>query len=132
MAKRAKQGQVGIRELRQNLSAHLARVKKGQRLEVTEHGRPVALLVPLPKEASGLERMVAEGRAAAPTGDLPSLGPSPPLPPGRRRAWPGSIHGPGGFKSLAGVGWGRCERLVLPGSRRRLPRLQPRRRQPRP
>jgi prevent-host-death family protein len=30
---------VGVRELRQNLSIYLARVKKGRALTVTEHGR---------------------------------------------------------------------------------------------
>ena len=48
--------QVGVRELRQNLSVYLDRVKEGERLEVTEHGRPVALLVPLPDDDEQLER----------------------------------------------------------------------------
>lgn len=37
---------VGVRELRQNLSRYLARVKAGEALEVTEHGRLVARLSP--------------------------------------------------------------------------------------
>ena len=37
---------VGIRELRQNLSKHLERVKRGETLSVTERGREVAKLVP--------------------------------------------------------------------------------------
>ena len=37
---------VGVRELRQNLSRYLDRVKAGEALTVTEHGRPVAHLVP--------------------------------------------------------------------------------------
>ncbi|MBA2504932.1 MAG: type II toxin-antitoxin system prevent-host-death family antitoxin [Thermoleophilaceae bacterium] len=37
---------VGIRELRQNLSKHLERVKAGEALAVTERGREVARLVP--------------------------------------------------------------------------------------
>jgi prevent-host-death family protein len=53
---------VGVRELRQNLSVHLRRVKAGQTLEVTERGVPVAQLGPLsrpddpfgPLEAAGL------------------------------------------------------------------------------
>ena len=68
--------QVGVRELRQNLSVYLDRVKEGERLEVTEHGRPVALLVPLPDDDDQLERMIAlarhSGRQAAqpdPAGD---------------------------------------------------------------
>jgi prevent-host-death family protein len=38
---------VGVRELRQNLSRYLDRVKQGEALVVTEHGREVARLVPL-------------------------------------------------------------------------------------
>ncbi len=68
---------VGVRELRQNLSVHLDRVKKGETLQVTEFGRVVAILAPLPAERlSPLERMVREGRASAPTRSLKGL----PLP----------------------------------------------------
>ncbi|HEY7839521.1 MAG TPA: type II toxin-antitoxin system prevent-host-death family antitoxin [Terriglobales bacterium] len=81
----AKSGQqVGVRELRQNLSVYLDRVKKGECLEVTEHGRPVALLRPLPADASWLESMIAAGRATRPVGKLSDLGPAPPLEPGER------------------------------------------------
>ena len=38
-------GTVGIRELRQNLSRYVARVKEGEDFLVTEHGRVVARLV---------------------------------------------------------------------------------------
>jgi prevent-host-death family protein len=41
---------VPVRELRQNLSRYLDRVKAGEDLTVTEHGRPVARLVPLVAE----------------------------------------------------------------------------------
>lgn len=37
---------VGVRELRQNLSKYLDRVKAGEPLIVTEHGREVARLIP--------------------------------------------------------------------------------------
>ncbi|MCC6222850.1 MAG: type II toxin-antitoxin system prevent-host-death family antitoxin [Thermoleophilia bacterium] len=40
---------VGVRELRQNLSRYLDRVKAGEALIVTEHGREVARLVPSPR-----------------------------------------------------------------------------------
>lgn len=40
---------VGVRELRQNLSKYLHRVKKGEALTVTERGREVARVVPLPR-----------------------------------------------------------------------------------
>jgi prevent-host-death family protein len=38
--------QVGIREVRQNLSALLDIVKRGREIVVTDRGRPVARLVP--------------------------------------------------------------------------------------
>lgn len=44
---------VGVRELRQNLSRYLDRVKDGESLIVTEHGREVARLVPLQSNAYG-------------------------------------------------------------------------------
>lgn len=36
-----------MRELRQNLSVYLRRVRRGEKLEVTERGRPVAVLQPI-------------------------------------------------------------------------------------
>ena len=66
---------VGVRELRQNLSVHLRRVLGGERLEVTERGRPVAALVPIDRPASALSRLVSAGRASQPVGDLLELGP---------------------------------------------------------
>lgn len=67
---------VGVRELRQNLSKYLRRVQKGESLEVTERGRPVAMLTPLPETTSVLERLIAEGKvipAKKKWGDLPRL-----------------------------------------------------------
>jgi prevent-host-death family protein len=78
---------VGVRELRQNLSVYLDRVKEGQVLRVTEHGQVVALLTPLPSKTMNVfERMVAEGRATAPTKSLKNLKPPKPGPPGLPRS----------------------------------------------
>ncbi len=75
-----KTDRVGVRELRQNLSVYLDRVKAGETLEVTEHGHPVARLGPTPPEPmSVLDRLIAEGRAVPASGDLADL--PPPLPP---------------------------------------------------
>jgi prevent-host-death family protein len=72
---------VGVRELRQNLSVYLDRVKAGETLEVTEHGHPVARLGPQPPEhVSILDRMIAEGRATPARGSLKDLGPPPRIP----------------------------------------------------
>lgn len=75
----AKKSQIGVRELRQNLSVYLRRVEAGETLEVSDRGRAVALLTPLPRSTSLLDRLIAEGRATAASGDLLELG----LPTGR-------------------------------------------------
>ncbi len=56
-----RRSRVGVRELRQNLSVHLRRVKAGQVLEVTERGVPVAQLTPLPRSSDPLGRLEAAG-----------------------------------------------------------------------
>ena len=83
MAASKKKRLVGVRELRQNLSVYLDRVKVGETLQVTEFGRVVALLTPLPAEKlSPLERMVREGRAIPPVGSLKDRRPPQPAPIG--------------------------------------------------
>jgi prevent-host-death family protein len=59
---------VGIRELRQQASAVLKRVAAGESVVVTDHGHPVARIVPL--RTSALEQLVSDGRASAAEGDL--------------------------------------------------------------
>jgi prevent-host-death family protein len=68
---------VGIRELRQNLSVYLRRVKRGESLEVTEHGRPVALLAPLPEPASVRAMLLASGKLVPATSAPAALGAPP-------------------------------------------------------
>ena len=63
-------GRVGVRELRQNLSVHLARVTAGETLEVTDRGQPVALLTPLAAGETLVARLRREGRLIPATGDL--------------------------------------------------------------
>ncbi len=59
---------VGVRELRQNLSVYLDRVKAGETLVVTEHGQPVAQLGPRPdRPLSIIDQMIADGRATPAT-----------------------------------------------------------------
>jgi prevent-host-death family protein len=67
--------QVSVRELRQNLSRYLRRVEAGETLEVLSRGRAVARLAPLPDHADPVVRLVAEGRARPPQGNLDALGP---------------------------------------------------------
>ena len=61
--RKADHSRVGVRELRQNLSVYLDRVKKGEALTVTEHGTDVAILRPLPPTSNVIDRLVAEGLA---------------------------------------------------------------------
>ena len=60
---------MGVRELRQNLSRALRRVRGGETIEVTDRGEPVALITPVPR-GSRLEQLVAEGRVTPPRASL--------------------------------------------------------------
>ena len=50
----------GVRELRDHLSRHLAQVRDGAEVTVTDHGHAVARLVPL-QQPRTLDRLIAEG-----------------------------------------------------------------------
>ncbi len=63
---------IGVRELRQRASELLRRVEQGETIEVTDRGRPVALLSP-PPEGSPLDRLRASGAIDPATGDLDDL-----------------------------------------------------------
>lgn len=69
---------VGVRELRQNLSVYLRRVKAGERLVVTERNLPVAELVPLDARMDPWEKMIAEGKLIPPSRSFRDI--PPPLP----------------------------------------------------
>ncbi len=72
---------VGVRELRQRASELLRLVEQGETIEVTDRGRPVALLTPLP-DGSVRDRMRAAGEVEPATGDINDLPPPLVLPPG--------------------------------------------------
>jgi prevent-host-death family protein len=55
---------VNVRELRQNLSVYLRRVKAGETLEVAERNQPVAVLAPLSTGPATLTTLAAQGRLA--------------------------------------------------------------------
>ncbi len=61
---------VGVRELRQNLSRYLERVKAGEGFIVTERGEEVARLTPSARYATPLAELIAERGASIPNGDL--------------------------------------------------------------
>jgi len=62
---------IGVRELRRQASAILRRVAAGETVEVTDRGRPVAVLVR--KMPSGLARLEEEGLLRRAEGDLLDL-----------------------------------------------------------
>jgi prevent-host-death family protein len=76
--------EIGIRELRQHASRYLREVERGETIEVTDRGRPVARLVPVSPQ-NGLESLVADGRLEPAGGDALDLGPplvgAPDAPP---------------------------------------------------
>jgi prevent-host-death family protein len=72
----------GIRELRQNLSRYVDRVRTGETIDVTEHGRLVARLIPASDARSEIAALEARGLVVrAPSLDFASLS-----PPRSRRA----------------------------------------------
>ena len=74
---------VGVRELRQNLSVYLRRIAQGETLRVTEHGHPVALLTPIPNSGDPvLDNLEAQGLLERPKVRRRSLPRPVPLEPG--------------------------------------------------
>ena len=76
---------VGIRELRQRASELLRHVERGESIEITDRGRPVALLSPLPT-GSPYDRLLAEGEIIRATCDLDDLPEPLPLLPNQESA----------------------------------------------
>jgi prevent-host-death family protein len=73
---------IGVRELRQRASELLRRVEAGETIEVTDRGRPVAVLAPLP-EAGRLEQLRAAGEVMPAAGNLKDLPAPLPVPAGK-------------------------------------------------
>jgi len=73
---------VGIRALQQHASAVVARAAGGERIVVTDRGRPAALLIPIP--GAGLERLVTAGLARAARRPASEIAPPAAARPGDR------------------------------------------------
>ena len=73
---------VGIRELRQRASELLRRVEGGESIQITDRGRPVAVIAPLP-EGTALDRLRASGDIEPAQGELDELGEPLALGPGQ-------------------------------------------------
>jgi len=73
---------VGIRALQQHASAVIARAAAGERIVVTDRGRPAALLIPMP--GVGLERLLAAGLARPARRAVADIAPPSPARQGGR------------------------------------------------
>ena len=75
---------IGVGELGEHASRYVERAKAGERIAVTERGKPVAYLVPAEKRGSIVDQLIAAGQLKPAVGDLRDLLPVPPAPPGAR------------------------------------------------
>ncbi len=55
---------VGIRGLKTHLSSYITKVRKGERIIVTDRGKEVAELVPVSKERQSVKKLVEKGKIA--------------------------------------------------------------------
>jgi prevent-host-death family protein len=74
--------EVGMRDLRHRLREYLARAEAGESFDVTEFGRPVAVLGPLPARRPTWAQLVASGRLTPPAN--PDTRTMPPRRPATR------------------------------------------------
>lgn len=58
--------EVGVRELRNNLSRYLDRIQQGEELVVTDRGRAIARLLPVTGERR-IDRLIREGKVTPTT-----------------------------------------------------------------
>ncbi len=58
--------EVGVRDLKNNLSRYLDRVQKGTEVVVTDRGRPVARLSAIDRQTEHLAELIASGTVRAP------------------------------------------------------------------
>lgn len=70
-----------MRQLQQNAATAVRRVRRGERIEVTDRGRPVAVLVPV-TIGNVLDALEAGGRLVRAEGDALEVGPPIRLPRG--------------------------------------------------
>jgi prevent-host-death family protein len=65
--------EVGVRDLKNNLSRYLERVKLGDLIVVTDHGRPVALIISVDKGDDKIGKLVEAGIIQAPKSQVREL-----------------------------------------------------------
>lgn len=54
---------VGIKELKAKLSSYIDKVNKGEHVVITEHGREVAVIIPISKERRVIHSLIESGKA---------------------------------------------------------------------
>jgi len=69
---------VGIRALKQNASAVVAEAAAGETITITDRGRPVAQITPLP--TSSFQRLIDAGRIRPPRRSIQDVPPPEPGP----------------------------------------------------
>lgn len=75
--------EIGVRELKAQLSRVLRDVEKGEQVRVTSRGRPVADIVPVvPERSEAMKKLIVEGKVTPATGSIPK-NPPPPRKTGR-------------------------------------------------
>ena len=72
---------MGVRQLQQNAATVVRRVRRGERIEVTDRGHPVAMLVPATHQ-NVLDTLEAAGRLVRAEGDALEVGPPIRVPRG--------------------------------------------------
>jgi prevent-host-death family protein len=80
--------QIGIRELKDRLSAVLHRVQEGEPIEVTDNGRPIVRMIPI-RPMSVTERLVTEGTLV--------------LAPDQDSEWPDPVPTPHGERPMSEI-----------------------------
>lgn len=54
---------VGIKELKARLSSYVDKVRHGEEVVITEHGKDVALVIPISRERKAVKSLLESGRA---------------------------------------------------------------------
>ncbi len=53
---------VGVKELKAKLSSFIARAREGEEIVITDHGKDVALMMPLSRERSAVKSLMDQGK----------------------------------------------------------------------
>jgi prevent-host-death family protein len=54
---------VGVKELKAKLSSFIARAREGEEIAITDHGKDVALIMPLSRERRVVKSLMEKGKA---------------------------------------------------------------------